>query len=64
MSSTAPFRAIFEGLTSPSLHKHSVKTNYTSIKDTHQILTENVASVESALSRVQNGYIGIIVLSG
>ena len=34
------------------------------IKETHQTLTANAASVESALGGGQNGYLGLVLLPG
>ena len=53
--------AIVEGFPTPSLPKHSYKTDYSAIKDTHQLLTANVVSIECNLSRGRNGYIGLIL---
>ena len=54
--------ATSEGFPTPSPPNHSRKLDYTSIKDTHQLLTVNAASVECDLSGGQNGYLGLILL--
>ena len=36
-----------------------VKTGHSSIKDIHQLLTENAASAEINLDGCQNGYLGL-----
>ena len=55
------FDATVEGFPTPSLTKHSDKPDYAVIKETHQLLTVNVVSVECNLSRGQNGYLGLIL---
>ena len=43
-----------EVFTTPSSPKHSSKPDYAAIKETHQILTKNVASVECDLGGGQH----------
>ena len=49
------------GFPNPSLPNHSGKMDYAAIKDTHQLLTANAASVKCNLGGGQNGYLGIIL---
>ena len=42
--------ATLEGFPTPSLPKHSAKPDYAAIKDSHQLLTANAASIECNLS--------------
>ena len=53
--------ATVEGLPAPSLPKHSIKPDYASIKETHQLLTANAESVKCDLGEGQNGYLGLIL---
>ena len=46
-----------EGFHTPSLSKHAGKPDYATIKEIHQLLTANLASVESNLGEGQNGYL-------
>ena len=52
---------IIEGFPTPFLPKESGKPYYSSIKEVHQILMENVSAIESALGGRQNGYLGIVL---
>ena len=61
MPTSAAVDATVEGLLIPSLPKHSGKPDYTAIKETHQLLTLNEASIEYNLGRGQNGYLGLIL---
>ena len=49
MPDAAAVDATVEGFPTPSLPKHSGKPYYAAIKETHQILTANAASVECNL---------------
>ena len=53
--------ATVEGFPTPSLPKHPGKPEYAAIKDTHQLLTANTASVECDLRGGQNSYLGLIL---
>ena len=61
MSTASLVNATEEGLPTPSLPKHTVKPDYAAIKEIHQLLMSNVASVESNLGRGQNGYLRLIL---
>ena len=50
---------IIEGFPIPSLLKNVGKTNYTSIKDTHQLLIVNAESAKRNLGGGQNGNLGL-----
>ena len=50
-----------EGFPTPSLPKNSDNPNYAAIKETHQLLTANAASVKCDLGGGQNGYLGLIL---
>ena len=50
-----------EGLPTPSLPKHSGKPDYVAIKEAHQLLTANTASVECNLGGGQNSYLSLIL---
>ena len=50
------------GFHTPSLPKHFYKPDYSAIKETHQLLTANVASIECNLGGGQKGYLGLILL--
>ena len=45
MSIASAVDATEEGFPTPSLPKHSENPDYSAIKETHQLLTENVVSV-------------------
>ena len=53
--------ATVEGFPSPSPPQHSIKTDYAAIKEIHQLLTVNVASIECNLGGGQNGYFDLII---
>ena len=55
--------AIVDGFLSPSLPKHPGKPDYTSIQDTHHILTNNAALVGSPCGGGQNGHLGLVLTS-
>ena len=52
-----------EGFPTPSLPKRADKPDYAAIKEIHQLLTANVALVESDLDGGQNGSLRIILPS-
>ena len=54
--------AILEELRTPYVPNIMLKTNYSDIKEIHQLLAENVSLAQNALGRIQNGYIGIVLL--
>ena len=53
--------ATVEGFPIPSLPKHSGNPDYTIIKETHQLLTSNAASIEYNIGGVQNVYLSLIL---
>ena len=61
MPTTSEVDATVEGFPTPSLPKHSSKTDYAIIKETHKILTANAASVKCDLGGGQHGYLGLIL---
>ena len=62
MPTASAVDATVEGFPNPSLPKHSGKPEYAVIKETHQLLTANAASVKCNLGGSQNGYTGLILL--
>ena len=60
---TTSVGALVKGLTNPYLPNNVGKPNYISIKETHQILESNAASVEKTLGRGQNSYLVLVLLS-
>ena len=61
MPTTAAVDATVDGFPNPSLPKHFGKPDYAAIKETHQLLTSNVVSIECDLGVGQNGYLGLII---
>ena len=61
MPTAAGVNTTVEGFPTPSLPKHSGKTDYAAITETRQLLTANAASIECNLGRVQNGYLSLIL---
>ena len=61
MTISITVESIARSFLTPSLPKHPVKLEYTAIKNTHQILTVNAASVKSDLGGGHNGYLGLIL---
>ena len=59
MSTAKVVYATVEGFPTPSLPKQSDKPDYASIKETHQLLTENTASIMCDLSGGHNGYLSL-----
>ena len=53
--------ATVEGFPTPLLPKHPGKPDYAAIRETHQLLTANAASVECNLGGGHNGYLGLIL---
>ena len=51
-----------EGFHTPSLSKHYGNPDCAAIKETHQLLTANAASINYDLGGGQNGYLGLILL--
>ena len=62
MPTATEANTIVKGFPIPSLPKPSGNPDYAAIKETHQILTANAASVEYDLGGGQNGYLGLILL--
>ena len=54
MPTASAVDATVEGFPTTSLPKHSGKPDYATIKETHQLLTANTASMECDLGRGQN----------
>ena len=57
MLTTSFFDSTAKGFSTHSLPKHAVKPYYASIKECHQLLMVNVASVESNFGGGQNTYL-------
>ena len=55
--------AIVDSLPYLSLPKQPVKPDYTSIQDTHRLLTNNVASINNPNRGGENGHIGLILVA-
>ena len=55
------FNAIIDGVLSPSFPKHMEKPDYTSIPETHHLLTANTVSIKCSLRGGQNGYLGLVL---
>ena len=53
--------AITNGFMSPTPPKQPGKPSYSSIRDTHSLLTVNAASIESFRSGGQNRHLGIVL---
>ena len=62
MSTATLFDVTMEGFPTLSLPKHVGNPDYAAIKEIHQLLTANPASVEGNLGGGQNDYLGLILL--
>ena len=62
MPTAATVDATVEGFPTPSFPKNSGNSDYAAIKETHQLLTANVAYIECDLVGGQNSYLGLILL--
>ena len=53
--------AITNGFQPPTLPKQPGNTDYTSIRDTHCLLTTNAASIQGPCGGGQNGHLGLVL---
>ena len=61
MPTTAAAEYTVEGFPKTSLSNHSENPDYATIKETHQPLTANAASIKCDLGGGQNGYLGLVL---
>ena len=53
--------AITDGFPSPTLPKQPGKPSYSSIRDTHCLLTANAVLIDSPRGRGHNGHLGLVL---
>ena len=54
--------SIIEGFWTPPSPKRPGKTDYDSIKETHQLPITNISLIEISIVGVYNGHLGILIM--